>query len=233
MTHSTERISKRNDSLDWGNAHTRCMLHFCYLLMFWCLLRYDEALSLEFHQVQLRTDSIGILYLEVQLPFRKTHQTGDIAPFFLYRDDNAYLCPIRAYLKWSALLLGLGETLRGPVFRKPYAGGVFAKDNALKPGQFLDLFRHNLLDIGLDPRPYGTHSFRRGGAQYLHLERRWSVPQVCEWGGWSKDLDAQCTVFKYLVSWNDTSHTTRRQMLHPHPPLKDSCLSCKRNCNCH
>jgi len=76
MTHSTERISKRNDSLDWGNAHTRCMLHFCYLLMFWCLLRYDEALSLEFHQVQLRTDSIGILYLEVQLPFRKTHQTG-------------------------------------------------------------------------------------------------------------------------------------------------------------
>ena len=151
MTHSTESISKLGDDLDWGNTHTRCMLHFCYLLLFWCLLRYDEALGLEFHQVQLRKDDLGVAYLEVQLPFRKTHQTGsmyfgnltswvpwqayllsaDIAPFFLYEESNAYLCPIRAFAKWCSLLLNLGEQLRGPIFRKPYAGGVFARDNAL------------------------------------------------------------------------------------------------------
>jgi hypothetical protein len=75
-THSVESLSKHGDALDWGNAHTRSMLHFCYLIMFWCLLRYDEALGLEFHQVQLCKDDLGIFSLEVQLPFRKTHQTG-------------------------------------------------------------------------------------------------------------------------------------------------------------
>jgi len=52
------------------------MLHFCYLLMFWCLLRYDEALNLEFHQVEMGVDELGIHYLEIRLPHRKTHQTG-------------------------------------------------------------------------------------------------------------------------------------------------------------
>jgi hypothetical protein len=59
MTHSIESISKHGDALNWGNAHTRSMLHFCYLILFWCLLRYDKALSLEFHQVQLRKDDGG------------------------------------------------------------------------------------------------------------------------------------------------------------------------------
>jgi len=92
-----------------------------------------------------------------------------------------------------------------------------------KAGQFLDLFRHNLMDIDVDPRPYGTHSFRRGGAQFLHHVRRWSIIKVCDWGGWSKDNDAQSTIFKYLLSWNDSPHHTRREMLHPSPPLEDRC----------
>jgi hypothetical protein len=102
-----------------------------------------------------------------------------------------------------------------------------------KAGQFLDLFRHNLMDIDVDPRPYGTHSFRRGGAQFLHHVRRWSIIKVCDWGGWSKDNDAQSTIFKYLLSWNDSPHHTRREMLHPSPPLEDRCHTCNRNCNCH
>jgi hypothetical protein len=243
------------------------MLHFCYLLMFWCLLRYDEALNLEFHQVEMGVDEFGIHCLEIRLPHRKTHQTGgqdstvcnrahrltivlEIAPFYLYEDPDPYLCPLFAYSAWCSLLVGLGETLRGQIFRKPFAGGVFSGGDALvcvihtgrlqrlmlgdqKPGQFLDFFRHNLMDVGLDPRPYGTHSFRRGGAQFLHFERRWSIVAVCNWGGWSKDLEAQCTVFKYLLSWNDTSHGTRKQMLHPLPPLSDHCKTCNRNCNCY
>ena len=74
-THRVDSVSKR-DAADWGNAHTCRMLHFCYLLMFWCLLRYDEALNLEFHQVEMGVDEFGIHYLEVRLPHRKTHQTG-------------------------------------------------------------------------------------------------------------------------------------------------------------
>lgn len=74
--HSVETIASRGDPLNWGNAHTRCMLHFCYMLAFWCFLRFDEALNIEFHQVQLGVDAQGIQYLEVQLPWRKTHQLG-------------------------------------------------------------------------------------------------------------------------------------------------------------
>jgi hypothetical protein len=48
---------------------------------------------------------------------------------------------------------------------------------------FLECFRNNLLGIGIDPRPYGTHSFRRGGCQYLAVVLRWPLRQICTWGG--------------------------------------------------
>lgn len=77
-THRVEAVPKRGDPGDWGNANTRCMLHFLYLVSFWCLLRYDEALHIEFHQVRLEKGQDGIMVLEVSLPFRKTHQLGSM-----------------------------------------------------------------------------------------------------------------------------------------------------------
>lgn len=38
---------------------------------------------------------------------------------------------------------------------------------------FLECFRKNLCYIGVDPQPYGTHSFRRGGCQYLAMVLHW------------------------------------------------------------
>src|SRR5437667_8695888 len=49
----------------------------------------------------------------------------------------------------------------------------------------MEYFRNNLIDLGEDPTPYGTHSFRRGGCQYLCSERRWDIRKLCDWGGWS------------------------------------------------
>jgi len=74
MTHSPEVIGERGS--DWGNANTRSMLHFLYLVSFWCLLRYDEALNIEFKQIEMDVGSDGITYLKISLPFRKTHQYG-------------------------------------------------------------------------------------------------------------------------------------------------------------
>jgi hypothetical protein len=37
----------------------------------------------------------------------------------------------------------------------------------------LECFRKNLCYIGVDPQPYGTHSFRRGGCQYLAMVLHW------------------------------------------------------------
>jgi len=75
-THSLEAVGKRGDFSVWGNSNTRCMLQFLYVLSFWCLLRYDEALNIEFNQVEMDRDDDGIIYLRISLPFRKTHQYG-------------------------------------------------------------------------------------------------------------------------------------------------------------
>ncbi|KAH9021450.1 hypothetical protein EDB85DRAFT_2188783 [Lactarius pseudohatsudake] len=61
---------------------------------------------------------------------------------------------------------------------------------------FLEMFRNNLIDIGVDPAAYGTHLFRRGGCQWLASDLRWPLWWICEWGGWS-------TEFTHLISWNN------------------------------
>ena len=51
--------------------------------------------------------------------------------------------------------------------------------------------------LGLDPERYNTHSFRRGGAQYLHFVLKKQLVEICEWGGWAQDFQL-VNVLKYL-----------------------------------
>ena len=97
---------------------------------------------------------------------------------------------------------------------------------------FLECFRNNLLDIKVDPRPYGTHLFRRGGCQYFHLTRRWSFQQICNWGGWAEKFDNPGTIFKYLLSWNDNPNAEREHYMNPGRPGTDPCPACGRTCHC-
>ena len=76
------------------------------------------------------------------------------------------------------------------------------------------MFRNNLLDIGIDPIAYGTHSFRRGGCQYLAAERRWTLRRICEWGGWSTEF-SNLTIVRYLISWNDDPTERREDFFNP------------------
>ena len=92
--------------------------------------------------------------------------------------------------------------------------------------------RNNLLDIDIDPRTYGTHSFRRGGCQYLHLVRRWPIQTICSWGGWSPDFDNTGTIFKYLVSWVDLPLVARNDMMNPDRQGTEPCPTCGRSCHC-
>ncbi|KAF8452164.1 hypothetical protein L210DRAFT_3366780, partial [Boletus edulis BED1] len=77
---------------------------------------------------------------------------------------------------------------------------------------FLECFRNNLLDIGIDPWPYGTHSFGHGGCQYLHTVLKWPFRQICTWGGWA---DNPGTIFKYLLSWNDNPDHEGEDLMNP------------------
>jgi hypothetical protein len=96
---------------------------------------------------------------------------------------------------------------------------------------FMEYFRHNLLDISVDFTTYGTHSFRRGGCQYLSTERRWGIRKLCDWGGWSTDFD-NLTIVRYLMSWNDDPMMKREDFLNPETPIGRLCNYCGRKCNC-
>ncbi|KAJ7853995.1 hypothetical protein B0H14DRAFT_2757526, partial [Mycena olivaceomarginata] len=59
------------------------------------------------------------------------------------------------------------------------------------------MFRNNFLDIRIDPYPYGTHSFRRGGCQWL----RYILPLGLDWN-LSTEFSS-LTIVKYLISYVD------------------------------
>ncbi|KAG7094205.1 hypothetical protein E1B28_007812 [Marasmius oreades] len=97
--------------------------------------------------------------------------------------------------------------------------------------QFLEGFRHNLLDVGIDPAPYGTHSLRRGGCQWLSADLRWPYIKICQWGGWSTEL-TNATIVKYLVSWNDDPMCPWEDFFDFGKKSGVRCPMCGRSCLC-
>ncbi|KAI0741501.1 hypothetical protein C8Q80DRAFT_1110240, partial [Daedaleopsis nitida] len=97
---------------------------------------------------------------------------------------------------------------------------------------FLKCFRNNMLDVGIDPRSYGTHLFCRGGCQYLHIELQWPIQNICDWGGWAEDFDNPGTIFKYLLSWLDNPYAQRQEFFDVTRPPSDPCNHCGRTCHC-
>jgi len=159
------------------------------------------------------------------------------------------LCPVRAMAQW----IKASEVTSGFLFRKftaqdrPSAHDDAAMVSPHKFTQsrqfvttltdlqtsenFLELFRNNLLDIGVDPHPYGTHSFRHGGCQYLASERRWSLRTICEWGGWSTEF-SNLTIVRYLISANDNPTQQRQDFFNPKKKPALKCFQCGRSCHC-
>lgn len=92
-------------------------------------------------------------------------------------------------------------------------------------------FRNNLADIGVEPTPFGTHSFRRGGVQYLSTEKRWNIRKLCDWGGWSMDFES-LTIVRYLISWNDDPVKKREDFMNSEMQMGVFCPRCNRTCDC-
>ncbi|KAH7871392.1 uncharacterized protein C8R40DRAFT_1162622 [Lentinula edodes] len=135
--------------------------------------------------------------------------TSDIKPFVWYElpEEYQHLCVVRAFVKWI-LVSGLKE---GYLFRKIRANDRLAEENEpMTSEQFLEMFWNNLLDVGVDFVPYGTHSFRRGWSQeFTHL-----------------------TIVKYLISWNDNPHVDRDDFFNMNCAPTTACPTCNRTCHC-
>ena len=59
----------------WGLGRARRLLTLAYNLAFTCLLRFDEVLKIQAHDITVNTTNNC---LEVRLPFRKTSQFGGV-----------------------------------------------------------------------------------------------------------------------------------------------------------
>jgi hypothetical protein len=74
---------KRNAPVDiheWGGGRSRLMLHAVYVIAFLCLLRFDEALKIQIHDIRRLSETS----FELNLPFRKTSQYGGEINLFLF-----------------------------------------------------------------------------------------------------------------------------------------------------
>jgi len=121
---------------EWGGGRARRLLQAAYTLAFLCLLRFDEVLKIQAHDIEIISDSC----ISLTLPFRKTSQFGgrltcivwvsasaltqhhhpEIKPFVLHAlpAEEAHLCPIRALAEW----LEASNIKQGYLFRKISSG---------------------------------------------------------------------------------------------------------------
>ncbi|KAL1712389.1 DNA breaking-rejoining enzyme [Schizophyllum commune] len=208
------------------------LVQACYTLAFLCLLRFDEVLQLQVSDLEWICDSKGRRVV-VQLPFRKTaHSLAKIQPMILWPlgPEEAHLCPYRALCEW----IDASDIKDGYLFPKLSNDGRVkstATPEHMTSEMFLEHFRNDLLDVGIKFTSYGTHSFRRGGCQYLLVHRRWNIRRICEWGGWSTDF-TYMTIVKYIISYIDEPMSSREDFFRPGPHVNRLCNQCGRRCAC-
>ncbi|KAG1858745.1 hypothetical protein DFJ58DRAFT_726529 [Suillus subalutaceus] len=241
----TSRKRKAENPAEWAGFVIRSMLLLLYLVSMICLLRYDEALWITWADItfQVKDNSVkgnwldastelllqgegfrpADFHVRLELPFRKTHQYGGIAPFYVYADEQRpWMCLVRTFAVWWMLARERCENLDGFIFWKKIGTDSISVNptDGMTSDAFLECFCNNLLDIGVDPRPYGTHSFRRGRCQFLYKVCRWDFGDICDWGGWAENFDNPGTIFKYLLSWNDNPREKREHYMNPNRPRK-------------
>lgn len=70
--------SKRSEKMEanWGGGRARRLLFAAYTIAFMCLLRVDEVLKIQAHDITM----VGPTCMKVSLPFQKTHQCGGMSP---------------------------------------------------------------------------------------------------------------------------------------------------------
>ncbi|KAG0706372.1 hypothetical protein DFH29DRAFT_980433 [Suillus ampliporus] len=197
--------SSGNDPSQWGGGHVRKLLSAAYTVAFICMLHFNEVLKIQVHDLHVHNTQVVL-----HLPFCKTHQNGDINPFHLwpFSSSEAHLCPVRAPAAWLKEL----EITTGYLFRRIASAYYDSCLNCQSSEQFLELFRNNLLDVNIDPTPYGTHSFWRGE-------------------GWSVEF-TNITIMKYLISLNDDPTEPREQFLNPNRQPMVKCSQCRQCCSC-
>ncbi|KAJ7362368.1 hypothetical protein DFH08DRAFT_910744 [Mycena albidolilacea] len=137
-----------------------------------------------------------------------------VKPFYLnlLPQHRTHLCPIRALTQW----LHVSGITEGYLFQKMASGDRVSGQNSHMTSEFF-------LEL--------THSFRRGGYQWLYTCCCWGLVCICDWGGWSTEF-SNLTIVKYLISYVDEPSEWREDYMNPNRPSSLKCFSCGRTCHC-
>ncbi|KIJ12482.1 hypothetical protein PAXINDRAFT_14682 [Paxillus involutus ATCC 200175] len=158
---------KADNPSEWAGFTIHMMLYLLYLVSMTCLLRYDEALCITWADVVFQVkdpqmqnhwiDATPELFLNISksrfktedfciclnLPFRKTHQYGGIALFYLYAQPNRpWMCLLHAFALWWILAQKQVHNLDDYVFREKIGTDGFSVNptDAMTAEAFLECF---------------------------------------------------------------------------------------------
>ncbi len=135
-TSESRPLKRKGDhSTEWGGYKTRVMLEALYTTSMKCLLRFEEALRIQWADIDFVVIN-GHNCVRLKLPFRKTHQLGgalllscaptritdpsasEIYPFLIYEDlDRPWMDPVAALAEWWILSGQMQLDRSGFVFR--------------------------------------------------------------------------------------------------------------------
>ena len=186
------KISKVMDMSVLEDAVSWCL----YLFMFYLFARKSQFMvnslsDIHVHKLVTRQDVfIQNNVLNVSFKWTKTRQTGGeslVIP--LSPVPASVLCPVRAFQSMLQLVPAPPSV---PLFVVP-DGASF------KPvvySSFQRGFKQHLMDVGLDPCGFSSHSFRRGGATFAFA---CGVPGelVQRYGDWKSDAYKMYLQFSY------------------------------------
>ncbi|KAK0194664.1 hypothetical protein F5146DRAFT_1102115 [Armillaria mellea] len=98
--------SQSSNKDQWCGGNTRRLLQAIYLITFTCLLRIDEVLKIQAHDIKVYLDDEAVGCVSIILHERKNQYTDNIPPYILRElpPHMAHLCPMRAIADWKSVL---------------------------------------------------------------------------------------------------------------------------------
>lgn len=165
------------------------------VLAFWALLRVDELVKVRLGEIEVKETITGHI-LVITLPFRKTTSKEHVIVLHPM-PRNPEICPVTSYMRYRKTLHDIGHGSENAFINYTKRGLIANSD--LSKARFFSLFKDLLDDLDVaDAYNYGSHSFRRGGAQFFNTVFKMSIKDICEFGGWSF-IGEVSVIGRYLV----------------------------------
>ncbi|EPZ33252.1 hypothetical protein O9G_001603 [Rozella allomycis CSF55] len=161
--------------LEDTKPNTACMFKCMYILMFMCMLDFDDVTRIMIEWFKIPGDDKNSLIME--FPLRQHVQNSD-------DKKNIHLCPIT----WVNIWLATIRKLKGPLFVNISENDEVIRESPITRDFFVTQFNHHLQAIGLDAVWFDTKSFSKGSVQFFY-RKGFEIVEILHWSGQSKSFN--------------------------------------------